>query len=128
MSVIDQPYPVFDPSGMPNYGAGMSDVWSTSLETVAPGVSSAVASQQSTGESWTDTLARILPMLTATYQQRQIHDIQLQRAKAGLPPLSNSDFGSQVSVGLDPQTRQYLVIGGVALIGLIAFGVFKKGK
>lgn len=111
------------------YDPGLNDIftaqtvpdasWSEQLETVAPGVTGVISSQQSGGESWMDTLQRTLPVLAATYQQKQILGIQLARAQAGLPPLDPAALGVGVSVGISPELKQMLVIGGIGLAAVI---------
>ena len=100
--------------------------WGRALETVAPTVTEKIETQARPGESWADTLQRMLPMLAMTIQQREILQIQMERARQGLPPLPNSEFGAQVNVGIDSQTRKALLIGGVALAGVLAFVLLKR--
>lgn len=127
-TTLTQPGYVFDPyRDQSAYSvAPLDSAWGFSLEAVAPSVTQKIASQQQPGESWTDTLQRMLPALAMTVQQREILKIQMERARAGLPPLPNSEFGAQVNVGLDSQTRNVLLIGGVALAGLLAFMFLKR--
>lgn len=125
-TTITTSMPVFDPSRDSSRSGLMPADWANSLDATAPNVTGIVAEQRGAGESWADTLQRIMPMLVTTYQQKQILEIQLERARAGLPPLPNSEFGAQVSVGLDAQTRQYLIIGGVGLAALLAWRAFAR--
>lgn len=119
---------VFDPQrDLPSLSSMPSPEWTQALETVAPGMTNVIQSQTTRGETWAETWQRIMPAIAATVQQREILKIQLERAKQGLPPLDNSQFGAQVSVGLDTQTRNMLLVGGVALIGLLAWRMFKRG-
>jgi len=97
-----------DLSSSPEYAAA--------LEELSTGVSSTISDAQAPGESWTDTLQRILPVLAATYQQKQILSIQLERAKNGLPPLPDSQFGVGVNVALSPELKTALLIGGALLV------------
>jgi hypothetical protein len=64
--------------------------------------------------------------------QGQIVDAQLARAKAGLPPLNinAASFGLQptIGVGLTASTQNLVMYGGLALLALLAFGVFKPGR
>lgn len=123
-----RPWPVFDPSrDLSPYWTAPPPDWAAALESVAPNVTNIIQQQSQSGESWATTLQKILPALATTYQQREILQIQLERARQGLPPLDNSQFGAQVSVGLDTKTRNALLIGGAALIGLLAWRAFKKG-
>lgn len=93
------------------------DSYAQALNTIAPNTTQIIADQQQPGESWTQTLARSLPALAATYEQKQLLDVQVQRAKAGLPPLNSSQYGLGVNVGLSSQTM--LMIGGAIIAGFL---------
>lgn len=95
--------------------------YSEALETVAPNITTTITQQSSGGESWMDTLQRSLPALAATYQQKQILQIQLTRAQQGLPPLDPSAYGVGVSVGISPDLKNMLMLGGLALVALVIF-------
>lgn len=62
----------------------------------------------------------LLTNLLSVYQQKQLMDINAERAKQGLAPVSAADAGmqAQVGVGLDVQTRN-VVIAGIAVLGLV---------
>lgn len=109
----------FDPSvdlSPTFYGDPMPQEWAVQLDAIAPTLSTKVAEQQVQGETWYATLARTLPILTATYQQKQILDVQVERAKQGLPPLNASQFAAGVNVGASPELMRTILIG-VAIIG-----------
>lgn len=89
--------------------------YATVLEQVAPTITEKIAQQGGGGESWTDTLQRVLPMIVATAQQKQILNIQLERAKQGLPPLDNSQFGVGVNVGLSSETKNMLFLAALGI-------------
>jgi hypothetical protein len=91
-------------------------IYTSSLEEVAPGITGIVASTQNPGESWTDALVKVLPAIAATVQQKQLLQVQVDRAKAGLPPLDVSQYTPGVNVGLSKDTQQLLIYGGIAAI------------
>ena len=126
-TTINRSLPVFDPArdAQPWWSAP-SPEWASAIESVAPNVNKMLQEQSRSRETWDETLQRIMPAIAATVQQREILKIQLERARQGLPPLPNSEFGAQVSVGLDASTRNALLIGGAALIGLLAWRLFKR--
>jgi hypothetical protein len=121
---------VFDPARdlLPQFQAPSSD-WVNALESVAPTIIQKIEEQSAAGETWVGTLQKLMPALAMTWQQREIMQIQLERARQGLPPLPNSEFGAQakVSIGLDPQMQRALIAGGAVLIGLIAWRMLRKG-
>lgn len=90
--------------------------YAATLETLAPSITDKITEVQTPGESWIDTLARILPAILATVQQKQLLDVQIQRARLGQPPLDVSQYTSGVSVGLSQDTKQLLMYGGAALL------------
>lgn len=80
------------------------------------------SSDTSGGTDWTNLVTSIVSPLMQGYQQKQMIDIQVQRAKAGLPPLPDDQMAAKVKVmtGID----QYIpwIAGGV--IGLGALYLF----
>lgn len=119
------PLTVFDPRrDLSSFWTPPNAQWVNALETVAPTINEKIVQQSQAGETWVTTLQRILPALATTVQQREILKIQLERARQGLPPLDNSQFGAQVSVGLDNRT---LMLLGAAAVGIAAL-LFIRSK
>ncbi len=66
--------------------------------------------------------------LTA-YQTYQLNQINVERARMGLPPIDTSAYtGVGVRVGLAPQTQQLLVYGGLALLAVMVFNTLAKRR
>jgi hypothetical protein len=103
-----------------NYGD--TSVYAGALDAAAPGLSTVVAQEQGFGESWLSALERLLPTLVLADSQRRLLNVQMERAASGLPPLSTSQYGLGVNVGLSPQT---LMIGGAVLLGAVL--LLRKG-
>lgn len=116
------------PSDTWEFDLSPSPAWADSLETLAPNVTELVQSQQTSGETWYDALARLLPVLASTYQQKQLLSVQVDRARAGLPPLDVQQYapGANVNVGLSPELQKLLIVGGVAALGLLAWGAVRR--
>lgn len=78
---------------------------------------------------WGGLLQNLAATATGIWQQKKLADINLTRAQQGLPPITASDagVGAQVSVGLDPATRN-MIIGGVAIAGLATALVMMRKK
>ena len=90
------------------------------LEQIAPGVNQAIADNSQNGESWTDTLKRVLPSLTMGVQQFQLMQLNIERAKQGLPPIDIASYsGVGVNVGLSPDTQKLIMWGGAALLAVL---------
>lgn len=120
------PLTVFNPQrDLPAYWTPPNAQWANALESVAPTINEKITQQSQAGESWVTTLQRILPALATTVQQREILKIQLERARQGLPPLDNSQFGAQVSVGLDNRTMMLL---GAAAVGIAALLFLRRNR
>jgi hypothetical protein len=105
----------YDPSA-DTYGAmNLDPAYTQAVDSIAPNASQVIASQQAPGENWWDTLTRSLPILAATYQQKQILDIQAERARQGLPPLPASAYAAGVQVGLSPDTQKLILYAALGL-------------
>jgi len=98
--------------------------YKVALDEAAPGVTTAVAQAQKPGETWTDTLIRILPNLTMGVQQIQLMQINTDRARKGLPPLdANAYSGAYVNVGLDPNTQRLVTYAGLGILALFVLNM-----
>lgn len=100
--------------------------YGATLEKIAPGINQAI-SDSSSGESWFDTLKKVIPALTMTAQQYQLMNLNIERAKQGLPPIDIASYsGVGVNVGIAPDTQKLLLWGGAALL-LVLFLRNKRG-
>lgn len=108
--------------------SGVSSDYAHQLELLAPSIVSKIEETQTPGESWIDTLSRILPSILASVQQKQLLDVQIERARAGLPPLDVSQYTPGVSVGLSQSTKDLIMYGGIAALGVWAFSSFLKHR
>lgn len=92
------------------------------LDNIAPGISTMVNQTATPGESWSDTLQKLLPNLALTAQQLQLMQINIQRAKLGQPAIDVSSYsGAGVNVGLSPDTQKLVIYGGIALLAMYFF-------
>jgi len=55
-----------------------------------------------------------------TNTQRQLMQINLERARQGLPPISAAQAGLSVGVEVGAETKQLLIFGGLALLAVLA--------
>lgn len=102
--------------------------YSPTFDYIAPGFNDLVNQQQQAGESWLDSAARLLPILAATDQQRQLLQVQVDRAKQGLPPLNVSQYAAGVQVGMSSDLKNLLIVGGLAALGIMLFGAHRIGR
>lgn len=98
------------------------------LDTIAPGITAEIGANQSQGETWMDSLARLLPILATTYQQKQLLEVQMQRARQGQPPLDVSMYAPSVRVGLSEDTKNMLLIGGAVVAAIVVAMMLNKRK
>jgi hypothetical protein len=105
----------------------ISATYKLALEEAAPGVTTAVAQAQKPGENWTDTLVRILPNLTMGVQQIQLMQINVDRARKGLPPIDAAQYsGAYVNVGLNPETQKLVTYAGLGLLALVVLNMVTR--
>jgi hypothetical protein len=105
----------------------ISATYKVALEDAAPGVTTAIDQAQKPGEAWTDTLVRILPNLTMGVQQLQLMQINVDRARKGLPPVDAQAYsGAYVNVGLDPNTQRLVTYAGLGILALFLLNRISK--
>lgn len=64
-------------------------------------------------------MQKLVPALTMTVQQVQLMQLNIERAKNGLPPIDIAAYtGIGVNVGLSPETKNLLIYGGIALVAV----------
>lgn len=81
---------------------------------------------ESTITQITDALSNAAEAYLQYQLQKDALELNLARAEQGLPPINTADYSPGVNVGLSPETRQLLIIGGVALIGVFLFTQMKR--
>jgi hypothetical protein len=92
--------------------------WAGGIETIAPGILDQARSIAAEGEDWINSVSRAMSTVAMADYQRRLLNVQLERARQGLPPLNATEYGVGVNVGINPQTL--LILGGVALVALFA--------
>ena len=84
-----------------------------------------VEPSQQTATSWLDVINKGLTL----YQTQQLNQINIERARMGLPPIDTSQYtGVGVRVGLSPQTQQLVIYGGLALLAVLVFQSVMKRR
>jgi hypothetical protein len=92
-----------------------------------PGVVEAINASQNPNEKWTDTFAKIATNLGLGVQQFQLMNLNVQRARQGLPPIDVASYaGAGVNVGLSAGTQQLVTYAGLALVGIILLNMATK--
>lgn len=97
-----------------------------SFNEIAPGVNSMAESAAIPGESYIDTLARIMSSIAMTAQQVKLMQINIDNARNGRPPIDTAAYsGIGVNVGLSSGTQQLVMYGGLALLAILALRSLK---
>lgn len=92
-----------------------------SFDTIAPGVNTMAESAAVPGESYVDTIARIMSSIAMTAQQVQLMRLNIERARLGQSPIDIAAYsGIGVNVGLNSGTQQLVMWGGIALLAILA--------
>jgi len=107
----------------------LTPTWTVALESVAPTVTQKIVSQQQENEPWWETWSRIASSVVMAKQQRDLMQINVDRAKQGLPPLDIAQYsGVGVNVGLSAQTQALVTYGGLALLAFLVFNTLARRR
>lgn len=118
---------VDDPSKVIN--SDLTPTWTVALETIAPTITQKIESQQQRDEPWWETWSRIASSVVMAKQQRDLMQINVERAKKGLPPLDMAQYtGVGVQVGLSSQTQALVTYGGLALLAFLVFNTLARRR
>lgn len=63
--------------------------------------------------------------LVTAYNQQQILEANIQRQAQGLPPIDTSQIAPTYNIGLSPEVKSMLILGGLALLAIL---LLKGGK
>lgn len=90
---------------------------------------------QASGPSWLDSInslagkiGSLVGTVTAADAQRQLIDLNLERAKRGLAPISASAVAPQMNVGIAPDVKNLLVYGALGIGGAMLVSRFLKSR
>ncbi len=86
------------------------------IEEIAPGLAEQARAIAVQGEDWISAISRAVGTVAMTDYQRRLLNVQLERARNGLPPLQASEYGATVNVGVAPSTQALLLYAGAALV------------
>lgn len=85
------------------------------LESIAPGVTGFIKTNQSSGQTWMDSLSGLLPVLAGTDEQKLLLSQAASSAKQGLPPPPVPGQEDAAAA----QTRKMFLYGGIAIAVLL---------
>jgi hypothetical protein len=92
----------------------------------------ATAPPQGALERFVSTITQLAPVYIQARAQKELLDVQMDRARAGLPPLRPTDYAPAVQLSVDPSMyspqlealKPWLLYGGIAVAGLVLFRMF----
>lgn len=98
--------------------------WVQTLEAITPGFLDFIAREGVPGETWVQTASRIVSGVVMTAYQRQILDVQLERARNGLPPagVEGTTIPGTTSTGVP----SWVVLGAAALVAWVVVRRFDR--
>lgn len=104
----------------------LSDAMQITMEQTAPGILDKAAAIKMPGEDTIAAISRAMTGLTMTLQQRELMNLNIERAKKGLPPIDISQYsGVGVNVGLSSSTQQMVLMLGA---GLLIYSLLSKKR
>lgn len=71
--------------------------------------------------SWTEMLQQAVPAAMQLYRERQATKMQMERARAGLPPLPVEFYSPPVRVEAGVDKRTMLLLAGIGAAGVLGF-------
>jgi hypothetical protein len=93
----------------------------------APGFTGMAESIRKPGESIFDAALRALPNIAAAKGQVDLINVNISRAKQGLPPIDLAPYtGFGVNVGLDPATQKLVTYAGLGILALFLLNIATK--
>jgi len=88
------------------------------VDTIAPGLLTVADRIAVQGESWIAAISRAAGQVAMADYQRRLLNVQLERARQGLPPLDASQYGVGVNVQA-PQLNTLLILGAVGIVAVL---------
>lgn len=103
-----------------NYDTGDYQLWGLGQD--IPTIEVDTTKPAPTEETWADKVSSWVAPLVNVYQQKKMIDLQLERARAGLPPLADDALAAKVKVttGFDKYIPWVILgVGGIVLIKIL---------
>jgi hypothetical protein len=84
---------------------------------IAPGIVETADRIKVAGEDWITSISRAMGQVAMADYQRRLLNVQLDRARQGLPPLNAAQYGATVNVEA-PQLN-FLLLAGLGLAAVL---------
>lgn len=98
------------------FAQGVTDYSGTATTYISVGTSDSVT-------NWPQLLQAVGGAVSAW----QLNQINIARAQQGKPPINAAAYGPQIGVGLNQQTMNLLMWGGLGLGAILLFGGRRRG-
>ena len=83
---------------------------------------------QSVFDKSIDALQKLLPSYYQYSAQKQLIDLNIERAKQGMAPVDSGSLAPTVKVGVSSDIQRMLTFGLVGAFGLAALSIFTRNK
>ncbi|HJW55867.1 MAG TPA: hypothetical protein VJ577_11385 [Burkholderiaceae bacterium] len=80
------------------------------------------------GDTTTQDITQMVHDLAALYNQQQILETNLELARLGRPPINTAAIAPTYNVGLSPDAKNLLLIGGAALLFVMLMNGNRRGR
>lgn len=107
------------------WASGAEVAWANAVDGIVPGAAQMATQATGPGDNYIDKLLQLAQAYVTTDAQRRLLSVQVERARAGQPPLDMSQYGVGVNVGLSPDSLRMV---GFAIVGLGALAFFASRR
>ena len=87
-----------------------------------------VAASPAASGSFMDSIASMLPSVVNAFNSNSCTQVNISRAKQGLPAIDCSSVAPTATVGLTTGTQQLLMFGVIAAAGVAVFSIMRKKR
>ena len=103
--------------GDPYTNAPSDEVYAAAMDNAAPGIVDIARQMQAFGESLVEAISRARMTVAMNDAQRELLEIQIQRARQGLPPIQTAPYTTTGGAGfVDGKVLLVLVLVGLVLL------------
>lgn len=78
--------------------------------------------------SWGSQLLDFLKPLVGVYQQNELLKLNIKRAENGLDPVDSSAVSPTVNINASPEIKRAGMMGGLALVGVVALVLMRNKR
>lgn len=105
--------------------AAKSNEFASAIDQFAPGFSQYLPDLGAGASDWIESISKAAGALAMTKAQRDLLEVQIDRARRGLPPLDSSQYGLGATVGV---SRDTIITAGFVVGGLLVLYMTLKKR